>query len=85
MTTTIKALAIAATLALPVAAPVSAQTAGQSMLVAQVMNELGRMGFNDVNLEDVTLSELVEIEKVLKGEGSSEASQRTRIENILAE
>lgn len=85
MTITIKALAIAATLALPLAAPAAAQNAGQSMLVAQVMNELGRMGFNDVNLDDVTLNELVEIEKVLKGEGSSEANQRTRIENILAE
>ena len=49
MTTTLKATAVAAALALSVAGPVSADNAGETMLLSAVMNEVSGLGLDTVD------------------------------------
>lgn len=88
MKTTVKALIVAGTLALPMAGPVAAQdtatiSMGQSMLIGSLMNSLNRMNIDTSNVNSLTLSEIAEIRGILEDDDTPETQQKKDIEAIL--
>lgn len=90
MKKTVCAFVVATALSIPVAMPVAAQTAdgdmvsmGQSMLLAGLYNALGRMGISTEGVENLTLSEAVQLAEVLNESDDTEGEIRRRAETIL--
>lgn len=88
MNRSIKAVLVATTLALPLAAPVVAQDTstmadGQSMLVDGLENNLQRMCIDTSGINDLTLNQIAEIRGILERDESSDELQRDRIQGIL--
>lgn len=74
MNTTLKALLVAATVALPTAGAVSAQSdtqvigMGHSMLVGSLMSSLAAEGIPSEGIENLTLTEVVTLRGVLSSD-----------------
>lgn len=87
----IKAVLVASTLALPIAAattPVFAQdtlSMGHSMLLGSLMNNLNRMGIPTDNINDLTLNQVAEIRGIMEQSDMADNTKKRRIEEILGQ
>lgn len=89
MTSTLKAIALATTLGLTAATSVSAQTdgatinMGHSMLVGALVNSLARLGVDSSGINNLTLTEVVQLRAVLTDQETSEGDKKSGAETIL--
>lgn len=84
MKTSLTALALAASLAVPAATAVSAMDMEFNMLTGAVYNALKAEGFDTSNIGSLTLTEIAEIKSLMDGAEMGNAT-RVRIEAILGE
>lgn len=85
MKSSLKALLVAATLAVP-AVPAIAQDSmemGQSMLVGALVNSLNRFGISTDNVDQLTLAEIAEIRGIVNDDSMGDNNKRSQIENVL--
>lgn len=82
MNTTIKTLAAAA-LAFTVALPVTAQNAGESMLLSAVQNELRGMELTDEQINSLSLNDLVSIQTILRDPENTNNDKRQKVMTII--
>lgn len=89
MTSTIKAIALATTLALTAATSVAAQSdedmigMGQSMLVGALVNSLARAGVDSSGINNLSLTEIVQLRSVLTDTSMGESDRKRGAETIL--
>lgn len=81
MNTTLKTLAAAA-MAVTLAAPVVAQSAGETMLLSAVRNEVTGMGFTEEQLDALSLNDLVSIATIVNS-GDSQDTKKEKIEQVI--
>ncbi|MCR9087513.1 MAG: hypothetical protein NXH97_12310 [Rhodobacteraceae bacterium] len=82
MNTTVKMLAAAA-LAMAVAMPVSAQNAGESMLLSAVKNELSGMDVTDEQIDALSLNDLVSIQTILTDPDENANTKRNKVMQVI--
>ncbi|MCV6597261.1 MAG: hypothetical protein OIF40_09295 [Mangrovicoccus sp.] len=81
MNSTVKLFAAAA-LALSVAAPLSAESAGETMLLSAVMNEVSRLGIETSSLDNLTLNDLVSIATIVRGDDPQD-TQKRKVQQVI--
>lgn len=83
MNTAVKTLFAAAAVAVTFAGPVAAQNAGSEMLMSQISSELSKMGFNNVNLDPLSLNDLVSISTTLNSPDENDQTKQIKVRQVL--